>query len=101
MFFLKPIPRKGNKITMIHRIIKIDVLGLGIGPNSVEPMATLKNVPVGKQTTHWASGWEIESVCKSLKDGILKRTSNATSCLSGKRPRKQLEQESHVASTQS
>lgn len=41
---------------MIGQIIKIDVLGLGIGPNSGEPMATLKNVHVGKQTTKWDSG---------------------------------------------
>lgn len=47
MFLLKPIPSKGNKITMIGDIIKIDVLGLGIKPSSGKSMTTLKK---NKQT---------------------------------------------------
>ena len=47
MFLLKPSPSKGNKITMIGDIIKIDVPGLGIKPSSGKSMTTLKK---NKQT---------------------------------------------------
>ena len=48
MFLLKPIPSKGNKITMIGDVIKVDVLGLGIKPRSGKSMTTLnKNKQTG------------------------------------------------------
>ena len=38
MFRFKPLSSKGNKITMIGKIIKINMLGLGIEPSSAMSM---------------------------------------------------------------
>ena len=48
MFRFKPLSSKGNKITMIGKIIKINMLGLGIEPSSGMSMTKQrKNIQTG------------------------------------------------------
>lgn len=79
MLLLKPVPSKGNKITIIGEIIKIDVLGLGIGPSSGKSMTTLRK---NRQTGILGGKPRMSVKEAGLEASILKRTRNVISCLS-------------------
>ena len=79
MFPLKPVPSRGNKMTVIGEIIKIDVLGLGIGPSSGKSMTTPRK---NRQTGILGGKPRMSVKGAGLEASILKSTRNIMSCLS-------------------